>query len=134
VCLATLLVLVYYAQQRFELAKEGSNQRKSKGKGKTRDGEGGMGADSDSDDDDEAKDGGGLASGLENTSHYTMDDEEVSELPDGTRAVAVRWMDEDQEMGTFDLCMQRILAMLNIEDYEGANGEIQGRRRRRRRK
>jgi hypothetical protein len=77
-----------------------------------------MGADSDSDDDKD----GGLASGLENTSHYTMDDDEMAELPDGTRAVAVRWMDEEQEMGTFDLCMQRIIAMLNIEDYEGANG------------
>lgn len=111
---------VHTQTQRFGEASGGGGGKK-KGKGKARDGEGGLGGGSEDEDDDD--DGDGLASGLAHTPHYTLSEADIAGLPDGTRAfVALRWLDEEETMGTFDLGVQRVLAMLRTEDYAGANG------------
>lgn len=55
-----------------------------------------------------------------------MTPEEISDLPDESRKVAIRWMDDEEDLGSFDLALQRIVSFINIGDYEAADKVLIG--------
>ena len=46
---------------------------------------------------------------------------QVLALHDGNKDVADRWLDEEADLGTFDLSMQRVAALLNMGDFAAAD-------------
>ena len=73
-------------------------------------------------DEDDGGIGGGLGGGLEALhAAFARSVADVQALHDGNRDVARRWHEEEADLGSFDLALQRIVALLNTGMFEGAN-------------